>query len=80
MNGRERQIDFTELGKLVPFKYPVAGSRGVMAMELVSDGPTIVLKLKPYEKNKSSFEDTRSSTEFKAVTPFFGDQIILTAH
>lgn len=64
VNGRARHIEFSELGSLVPFKYPISGSRGVMALELVAEGPTIILKMTPYDPSKSVYQDTRTSDEF----------------
>jgi vacuolar protein sorting-associated protein 13A/C len=68
VNGRARLLEFTELGDLVPFKYPIANGRAVMALELVAQGPTIILKMKPFDARQSSFVDDRTSDAFKQVT------------
>ena len=71
VNGRARLLEFTELGDLVPFKYPISNGRAVMALELVARGPTIILKLKNYDARQSSFIDDRTSDAFEQVFQFF---------
>ena len=68
VHGRQRKIEFSELGSLVPFKYPISGARGVMALELTAQGPTIILKMTPYDSSKSVYQDTRASDEFLMKT------------
>ncbi|TPX68863.1 hypothetical protein SpCBS45565_g02841 [Spizellomyces sp. 'palustris'] len=64
-NGREREIDVLEMGQLVPFKYPATPSSkgGIMAIHVVAEGPTIVVRLSPYVESKSAFKKSRSRPE-----------------
>ncbi|KAJ3015263.1 hypothetical protein HKX48_004689 [Thoreauomyces humboldtii] len=55
--GREREIDVLEIGQLVPFKYP----GGIMAMHVLAEGPTIVVKLSAYVESKSAFKNTANA-------------------
>lgn len=65
VNGRKRELEFSELGSQMPFKYPTSSSRAVMALEVISEGPTIVLKMKPYDSKASNFQATRGNDEFQ---------------
>lgn len=57
VNDKERLIEVSKLGKLVPLKYHSKHGLedGIMAIELVADGPTIVLKLSPFNQAVSKF-------------------------
>ncbi|KAJ3332775.1 hypothetical protein HDU91_003040, partial [Kappamyces sp. JEL0680] len=70
VNGRLRQLEFTELGTLIPFKYPTTGGRGVMELELLAEGPTIVLKMSPYDPNKSVYQDTRKDENMEVLSKY----------
>jgi hypothetical protein len=75
VNGRQRFIEFTELGTLVPFKYPITAGRDSMNLELVAQGPTIVLYLKPFNEVDSVYtydnaQSTMASQDFKIVSFF----------
>lgn len=63
VNGKSREINISEIGVLVPFKYPrrnrqldARSAYGVMAIEIAADGPTQVLKLSDYRKDESLFK------------------------
>jgi vacuolar protein sorting-associated protein 13A/C len=71
VNGRARLLEFTELGALVPFKYPIANGRAVMALELVAQGPTIILKLNAYDPRQSSFVADKTTDAFEEVINSF---------
>lgn len=72
INGRKRQIEITQLGPLLPFKYPIDGGRAIMDLELTAEGPTFVLKLSPYDESKSVFtsQSNAQADAFKLVTSF----------
>ncbi|TPX42076.1 hypothetical protein SeMB42_g05292 [Synchytrium endobioticum] len=58
VNGRERGIDVMEIGQLVPFKYPidaVGRQSGIMAIQVMLEGPCVVISLKPYIEAQSIF-------------------------
>ena len=47
-----------EIGQLVPFKYPtdaVGRQFGIMAIQVVLEGPCVVISLKPYVEAQSIF-------------------------
>ncbi|KAI8897799.1 hypothetical protein BC833DRAFT_643759 [Globomyces pollinis-pini] len=62
INGRHRPVEITQLGPLLPFRYPIDGTKksAVMAMEVVAEGPTLVLKLTPFDPKKSAFQEKTS--------------------
>jgi vacuolar protein sorting-associated protein 13A/C len=63
VNEKQRAIEISQLGPLLPFKYTSGNKRGIMAMELVAEGPTIVLKLETYDEAKSIYKDTKPSVQ-----------------
>ncbi|TPX30777.1 hypothetical protein SmJEL517_g05746 [Synchytrium microbalum] len=73
VNGRERGIDVMEIGQLVPFKYPVDAlgrTNAIMAIQVVLEGPCIVINLKPYVEAQSIFRQ-RGNTGKDASGPGF---------
>jgi vacuolar protein sorting-associated protein 13A/C len=71
VNDKERIVETTQLGRMSPLKYPLRNTNrnGVMALDLIAEGPTIVLKLTPYDAKKSRYkmEDESPNTEFTLV-------------
>jgi vacuolar protein sorting-associated protein 13A/C len=65
VNQQERTIEVSKLGKLVPMKFPKAGSNkvGIIALDLVADGPTIVLKLSEFNQASSKFRENNLKVE-----------------
>jgi vacuolar protein sorting-associated protein 13A/C len=68
VNERQRTIEITQLGVLLPFKYSSTNSNGVMAIELLAEGPTMVLKLSSYDETKSVYKkETSIDDNFELV-------------
>ena len=75
VNDVERVIETSKLGKLMPLKYPLRNSNRneYMSIDLVADGPTIVLKLTPFVQGKSRYrlddnaKDVKEKQEFTLV-------------
>jgi vacuolar protein sorting-associated protein 13A/C len=63
VNEKQRAIEASQIGPLLPFKYTVGNNRAIMAMELVAEGPTIVLKLLPYDEAKSIYKKTKPTVD-----------------
>ncbi|KAJ3092913.1 hypothetical protein HK102_000456 [Quaeritorhiza haematococci] len=57
VNGQSREVDVLEIGQLVPFRYPVAGTNKfeIMAIQVFAEGPTLVIRLSPYVESDSMF-------------------------
>ncbi|KAI8911617.1 hypothetical protein EDD86DRAFT_202866 [Gorgonomyces haynaldii] len=71
VNGVERHIETSQLGKLMPIKYPIKNSNrnGVISIDLLADGPTIILRLSPYSRTKSKYimEEKSQDKEFTLI-------------
>ncbi|KAL1915167.1 uncharacterized protein VTP21DRAFT_7648 [Calcarisporiella thermophila] len=62
VNGRERHINFQEIGSLIPFRYPTDYGYEILAMDVIAEGPTQVLKLSNYTASASLYRPKLSSS------------------
>ncbi|RUP47466.1 hypothetical protein BC936DRAFT_145703 [Jimgerdemannia flammicorona] len=65
INGRERTINIQEIGNQVPFSFPTAAGNGVLAIDVIAEGPTQVLKLLNYKQSESMFRPRTSTSSLK---------------
>ncbi|KAG0208228.1 hypothetical protein BGX33_006369 [Mortierella sp. NVP41] len=61
VNGREREVSLQEIGSLVPFKFPAGDTNGILAIDVIAEGPTQVLVLADYDSKQSLFKQRSSS-------------------
>lgn len=68
--NQERKIDISKLGKLVPMKFKMVENKvGIIAIDLVAEGPSIVLKVSTFNQAKSKYrvDDKPHTTGFTII-------------
>ncbi|KAI8844441.1 hypothetical protein BJ741DRAFT_543605 [Chytriomyces cf. hyalinus JEL632] len=71
VNGRDRQVDIREIGQLLPFKYPHtdgSGRAGIMTIQVVAEGPTLVISLGNYIESKSVYKQLSSRKSISSTS------------
>lgn len=64
LNGFEREVNIQEIGPLLPFScQDSSGKQEAIAMDVVSDGPTFVLKLHDWTPQHSIYRKTQKSSK-----------------
>lgn len=61
VNGREREVSLQEIGSLVPFKFPAGEANSIISIDVIAEGPTLVLVLADYDSKQSLFKQRSSS-------------------
>ncbi|KAK9722186.1 Vacuolar protein sorting-associated protein 13 [Basidiobolus ranarum] len=57
VHGVTREVSLQAIGPLLPLKYDT----DIMSIDVVADGPTVILKLLPYNRSKSIFRPSKRS-------------------
>ncbi|ORX96417.1 hypothetical protein K493DRAFT_329607 [Basidiobolus meristosporus CBS 931.73] len=67
VNGFEREITLCEIGPLIPLNYKTADGRGIMAIDIVAEGPVIVVHLSKYDQSESIYKPATPGTTNSSV-------------
>jgi vacuolar protein sorting-associated protein 13A/C len=79
VNGRERAVELTDIGVLMPFRYPYGTTKRAMSLEILAEGTIIVLKISPFTEIDNNSHDAtseilkqlpESSSELESVFKF----------